>query len=363
MSSQQGVHIVSLDVPFPPDYGAMIDVYYRCQALKSIGVKVILHCFEYGRGKQIELAQVADEVYYYPRKKTIQTLFSNLPFVVKSRVSNELLRNLQKDEFPILFEGIHTCFYLNHPSLKNKTKAVRAHNIEHDYYEGLADVEPLFSKRLFYKIEAKKLKKYERIYRVADEIFTVSPKDTSYFQRHYQKGEYLPVFNPLAWGDGLKGQGDFALFHGNLSVIENENAFRFIADNVWSNELGLDLVIAGKNPSATFVNYIKKLPFSVRCVPNPSDEELNQLIRTAAVNLLPTFQNTGIKHKLLNCLANGGYCLANSPMVEGTGLEHLCELANTPSEWVQKIKLLSQTRIDENTLLQRGKELNELFFL
>ena len=45
------LHIVSFDVPYPPDYGGAIDVYYKLKALHEEGIKIYLHCFEYGRGE------------------------------------------------------------------------------------------------------------------------------------------------------------------------------------------------------------------------------------------------------------------------------------------------------------------------
>ncbi|MBK7589454.1 MAG: hypothetical protein IPI22_14555 [Bacteroidetes bacterium] len=42
------LHIISLDIPYPPDYGGMIDVFYKLKALSSLGLEITLHCFEYG---------------------------------------------------------------------------------------------------------------------------------------------------------------------------------------------------------------------------------------------------------------------------------------------------------------------------
>ncbi len=61
------LHIVCFDVPYPADYGGVIDVFYRIKAFHELGIKIHLHCFEYGRGKQIELEQYCIEVKYYKR--------------------------------------------------------------------------------------------------------------------------------------------------------------------------------------------------------------------------------------------------------------------------------------------------------
>ncbi|MCX6283192.1 MAG: mannosyltransferase, partial [Bacteroidetes bacterium] len=43
---EQHLHIVSFDIPYPPDYGGVIDVYYKIKTLSEAGVKIHLHCFE-----------------------------------------------------------------------------------------------------------------------------------------------------------------------------------------------------------------------------------------------------------------------------------------------------------------------------
>ena len=358
-----GIHIVSFDVPYPFDYGGVIDVYHRCKALKEIGVRVILHCYEYGRGKQPNLLEVADEVYYYAREKNPFLLLSPIPFIVRSRASGLLLKNLAKNQYPILFEGIHTCYFLGNNVLKKRWVGVRAHNVEHDYYNELAKIEPNWKKRLFFKLEAFKLAQFERQFKFADELLSVTPKDNDYFQKKYQKGVYIPVFNPLNWGEVERGTGDYVLFHGNLSVMENENAVRYILTEIWDKKWSFKLIIAGKEPSKSFVSWLAEQGTFVSCIANPSNEKLNQLIREAKINLLPTFQNTGIKHKLLNALANGGYCLANTTMVEGTGLEDFCHIANTPEEWRKNILELIQTPNNQSVFDERTARLHAIFDL
>ena len=53
--TDQHVHIISLDVPFPADYGGVIDIFYKIKWLHKAGVKIHLHCFSNGRPPQDEL--------------------------------------------------------------------------------------------------------------------------------------------------------------------------------------------------------------------------------------------------------------------------------------------------------------------
>ena len=79
------LHIVSFDIPFPADYGGVVDVYHKVKALKKIGISVHLHCFEYGRQKSPELLEVCAKVSYYKRNRSLLALLSATPFIVKSR--------------------------------------------------------------------------------------------------------------------------------------------------------------------------------------------------------------------------------------------------------------------------------------
>ena len=98
------LHLISFDVPLPANYGGVIDVFYKIKALTSLGVKIHLHCFEYGRSKSNELEDLCEEVHYYHRKTTRGYLFRRRPFIAVTRSSEELVQRLLQDEYPILFE-------------------------------------------------------------------------------------------------------------------------------------------------------------------------------------------------------------------------------------------------------------------
>ena len=67
---------------------------------------------------------------------------------------------------------------------------------------------------------------------------------------------------------------------------------------------------------------------------------LSHISQNSFFTLLPTFQSTGIKLKLLSALFLGNHCLVNESMVLETGLECLVEIANTSDEFIASIKRL-----------------------
>ena len=91
------LHIVSFDVPFPTNYGGVIDVFYKLKALHKLGIEIYLHVFEYGRGEQKELLKYCKEVFYYPRNSFIKSFFSKSPFIVKSGGKDLLINKVIKE--------------------------------------------------------------------------------------------------------------------------------------------------------------------------------------------------------------------------------------------------------------------------
>ena len=100
----KSLHIISFDIPYPANYGGVIDVYYKLIALKHAGVKIYLHCFEYGRQHSSELESLCEKVFYYKRNTGLLSHLSLLPYTAKSRQSKQLEDNLLSTNYPILLD-------------------------------------------------------------------------------------------------------------------------------------------------------------------------------------------------------------------------------------------------------------------
>jgi hypothetical protein len=326
------INIVAFDVPYPPNYGGVIDVFHKIRTFHEKGVKVHLHCFEYGRGKQPELLKYCESVSYYKRNMSPLGVFSKLPFIIKSRVSKDLENNLLKNDHPILFEGLHTCYLLKDKGFKSRIKIFRESNIEHEYYEHLAKSEKNRLKKWYLKTEVLKLKNFERIVKYADLSFIVSEKDWEYFCTKYpdNKNFFVPSFHSGSEIKVKKGKGEYVLYHGNLSVSENYEAAKYIITNIF-NDVKVPLVIAGLNPPSFLVELIKQSNH-VKLIANPSNKEMKDLIANAQINFLYTSQPTGLKLKLLNVLYHGRFCIVNPHMVWGTTLGPICEVGSSELE-------------------------------
>jgi hypothetical protein len=349
------LHIVSFNIPFPADYGGVIDIYFKLKALSQAGVRIILHCFEYGRPHSKELEDLCFKVYYYPRKKGLKYLFHSDPYIVTTRVSNFMPNNILGDPFPVLFEGLHTTGMLSACEEANKRTFVRTHNIEHDYYRGLAGSTQDPVQKLYFATEAGKLKRYEKVLRHADRILSIARHEADYFRNAYGEATFIPAFHRFEELNPIPGSGSYILYHGNLSVAENSEMFLILAAKHLSG-IPFQVIVAGKGPPARFRKKLVRYPH-IRLVADPTDAELDRLISQAHINLLFTRQATGIKLKLLHALYGGRHCLVNREMVSGSGLETLCMMAGTGPELNRQIHELMETPFGETEILKRKKAL------
>jgi hypothetical protein len=359
MLSTKKLHIVSFDNPYPPNYGGVIDVFYKLKSIHSAGVKIILHAFEYGRKPTKELNKYCDKVYYYQRRNFVNPFIGSLPYIVNTRNSNELLENLMLDNAPILFEGLHTCFFLNHPALAKRKKIVRMHNIEHEYYENLEAIERNFFKKYFFSKESIRLKVFEHILHHAQLILAISPNDKDTLSKQFSNVHYIPAFHCNEEITSLPGKGKYILYHGRLSVGENDEAARYLIEQVFSN-LKLPFYIAGDKPSPLLKAAAERYPH-IKLFDHLSTDQISELISQAHINVLPTFQNTGIKLKLINVLYQGRFVIANDMMVKNTGLENLCTVANTAISIIEQIEKLMEEEFSMNFLQERKMQLTKKF--
>jgi len=349
------LHIVAFDVPYPPNYGGVIDIFYKIKDLHDLGILIYLHVYEYGRGFPEELETYCEEIYYYSRSNSIFNFLSFTPFIVKTRSSSKLIKNLNTIKAPILFEGLHTTYPLIKNTFIDQKILVRTHNIEHYYYNGLAKSEANLFKKIFFWIESLKLKYYQTILNKADNILTISPFEHSYFEIIFnEKASYIPVFHQNKKLTISNKIGNKILYHGDLRVSDNIKVVHFLIKTF--KDFNYNLTIASSFENQAIIKEIDKYS-NIQFQKINSADCIKTLFDETHINILLTFQKTGIKLKLINSLYQGKFIIANSEMIEDTGLENLCELANTKSEIKNKVIELIYKEFTEDYVRNREQEL------
>lgn len=294
------LHIISFDIPYPPNYGGIVDVYYKILELRKQGIDIILHCFYKNLSDTKHLQSICKEVHLYERKAF--NIFNFLPFIVSSRMDRRLIKQLNKDSHPILVEGIHCTGFLTKISKENRTIALRTHNIEHNYYRDLKKFDNNVLKKLYYAVESKRLLRYEK--KISDKlnyIFPLSQKDVLYFTDIFKNTPILYTSAFYNASADVKSPQNYHLLQGNFDVEENKEAAQFLIKELAPLAQEEHFVIAGKNASK-----IKEaLPKNVEIICSPSITSMTKLNLEAKTSIVYSNLNAGVKLKILNALAAG----------------------------------------------------------
>tara|TARA_R110002020_G_scaffold390778_3_gene601233 strand:+ start:54 stop:1175 length:1122 start_codon:yes stop_codon:yes gene_type:complete len=347
------LHIVSFENPYPPNYGGVIDVFYKIKALHKLGVQIHLHCFVSDRMDYSVLVQYCAELYTYTKIKNLLYFFSLKPLAVKFRESKLLEANLQKVKAPVLFEGLHTTSVLNYINLADRKLILRAHNIEHDYYNGLANSENGILKKQLLKIEARKFKRYESLLKKVDTVLSISHFEQEYFNK--QEGVdsvYLPAFQGHSEVADLSPFGEYAFYHGDLSISDNLKVAYFLI-NVFK-DLDYPLIIAGSKNLDALKTAVE--PYSnISCKRISTKKDLKKLFAGAHINICYSYQRSGTKLKVIHSLYEGRHCVVNENVIDDPQILKQCSLIKTEEELMKAVEDLRnspfvQSKERENAL-------------
>lgn len=331
------VHIVCLDAPSPPDYGGVFDLYYKVPSLAGMGTKIILHYFNYkGYRNAAGLEKYCFKRYSYKRSGFLRSIISGLPYIVSSRINSQLIERINSDDYPVLLEGIH-CTGIIPYLKKGKRIVVRIHNDEAVYYDNLRRSEKNWVRKLYFIWEVILLKKYQASLNSVFAYFFVSTADLERFKKYRKDNlKFLPCFLPWQTISAVEGRGGYCLYHGNLSVSENEFAARWLIQNVFS-KLNYKLIIAGKNACNKLGKIVQEYS-NIEIIESPTDAKLHELIQNAHINVLPSMNRTGVKLKLLHALFVGRFCITNNDGIEGSGIKRNVYIANSADSYIWLIK-------------------------
>lgn len=341
----KSLHIISFENPFPPDFGGVIDVFYKIKALHTIGFKIYLHCFYQTRSQvSAELKAITEEVFLYKKNRNPFFLFSKFPLPVVCRFHKDLIQNIAKIDAPVFFEGLQTTMILQKINLPNK-KYLRLHNIESDFYAGMSKNETNYFWKVMYHLVAEKFINYQKIIPTFNHVFTLSCYENEVVKSMMKQTNYISVFHGNQH-HFLSERGKFALYHGDLRLADNKNAAKFLIE-VFKEIPDYKLIIASSTGKKMIEDKAKNLP-NVTFVELNSNNQLTDLFAEAHINVMLSFQRSGTKLKVVNSLFNGRFCLVNKNMIDDVDILILCELAETKQEFIAKINELKNKDYQEN---------------
>lgn len=364
--------------PYPLKDGEAVAVHQLAKGLKQAGAEVSLlamnttkHLFDwrtmpldYDAHHCVWETKVDNRTKWY---ELVSHLFKSQPYHVTRLISNEfenqLKSILQQQRFDII--QLETPFLLHYlPIIKTFSKAkiaIRAHNVEHEVWQRLAENVTFMPKRLYLQQMARKLKFFEtNALQYADLLVAISARDLARFRELGYTGE--AVVCPVGMETTKQNEChknvnlDKSIgFIGSLDWLPNLEGLLWFIEKVWqpfsSEWRGWSLHVAGRNtPKFLFEKQTKNLIFHGEVVDSTC------FIQTKNIIIVPLFAGSGLRVKILESMANAKPVVSTSIGLEGIAAQHQKQVlvANTAQDFkIMLEKLMSQNNL-QHTLGQES---------
>lgn len=250
------------------------------------------------------------------------------------------MKQLEKDNHPLLIEGLHSSGFLSKLKNKDRKIALRTHNIEHDYYLGLAKLSSNFILKTYYRNEARRLKHYEKkLDSKLDFIFSLSQKDSLYYKTRYKKVKTHFVCAFYDESPQVIKPKNYVLLQGNYEVNENKQAGIYLIEKVAPLCPNQKFVLAGKN--ASFFSSHFSLPKNIIIASALSKDEMTALNNEAKASIVYSNLNAGVKLKILNALSAGVPTFCNSELNLDPYLKNCIKTYSSPQDLARALNTVS----------------------
>lgn len=367
--------------PYPLNDGESIAVTNLSKALAKLGCEVTLlsmntskHYFDprdlpadYNHYTAMKFVEVDNRVHAWG---AFLNLFSKESFHISRFVSADfeaaLVDLLTKNEYDIIhLETSILSTYI--PVIRKHTKAtiaMRAHNVEHEIWQRIADNTSWQPKRGYLSHLAKKLKRFEvNSLSDYDLLIPITYRDERIFKELGYQGK--TVVMPIGV-NGQDYQADWKSYErpislsfiGTLDWLPNQEGLLWFLDNVWptlhKKYPKLEFFVAGRNaPKKLLEMQIPNVTF------HGEVKSAREFINRHSIMLVPLLSGGGMRAKILEGMALGKVVMTTSVGVEGIEAVDRKEilLADKPEDFVRQIDWCHQ---HENDLQHIGTEAREL---
>lgn len=326
-------------VPFPPKDGGCIAMNQLTMGMIAEGhqVKVLAvntpkHFTDieklpedYRSKTNIEAVFIDTKVKAIP---AFLNLFSSASYNISRFYSKsfekKLIQLLSEEQYDIvLLESLFVSMYS--PVIKERTKArivFRAHNIEHKLWERNALASSNSLKKIYFKILAKRLKKYEESsLDFFDAIAAITKEDAAWFKDEKFSGpvKVIPFGIDIdkILSEKETSSESLSIFHlGAMDWQPNVEGVNWFLNNVWEkiNEIYPDmkLYLAGRKMSGDLKNLNKK---NVIIVGEVKDAHL--FMRSKGLMIAPLLSGGGMRVKIIEGMALGKVIVTTTVGAEG----------------------------------------------
>lgn len=280
----------------------------------------------------------------------LKNLFSSGSYNVErfysSDFEDKLKEVLTNEKFDVIhFESIFVAPYLKlAKALSDATVVLRAHNVEHQIWERMAEKTSNPLKKWYLGFLAKRLKEYELdILQQFDGIATITQEDMDYFINNGIKPpiEVFPLgIDSAQYKVAKPKEVEFpSLFHlGSMDWMPNEEGIKWFLEKVWikvhTAYPELKLYLAGRNMPDWLANLDMEGVVIDGAVENARD-----YMSKKGVMIVPLLSGGGMRVKIIEGMALGKAIVSTTIGAEGinyTNGENML-IADTPEQMLEQI--------------------------
>lgn len=289
--------------------------------------------------------------------------------IISKNVKRDITRNIISFGANIVFlETPFVAELLDFDLLKkNRIKTILVmHNIETEFFKA-ANHWP----KILQYIEEKRIQKYEnKIMKLCDYIYCLSPKDTYYAEKIVKadKVKYTPVYLEMPkkqWN--LQNKSNYIIFCGSLAFKPNFQGVKWFLDEVFKEYIkvypNMKLKITGKISTTIRKNFndYSNIEFTGYL----SNNDLENLIINSSFAVVPIINGGGVKMKLLEAISYAvptittehGYdgVMFNKDSIEKSPFL----VAKNKKDFLQYMIMLTEEKFFKNAISKNAKEFFE----
>mgnify|MGYP004468024851 CR=1 FL=1 len=358
-------------LPYPLDNGGKIKTYTTLNAFATAGYEVDVLCFKECQNsmdnEELQLKKICnriDQIYLplttadhmnYMIKIALKSLVSSLPFSIYKYQSKQMkmeLKKRKKAQYDIIyFDHLPMCVFLKYARTlwPNAKFILDEHNCETLIVERKAVETNNLIKKLFFSIEASKLKSFEiSSISKTDKVIVLSNTDYDSL-KNMTGSEFTHVVIPIGVPDrGLKEEAKNKelkiLFIGTLTWEPNNAGLIWFLEEVMpiieQRNIGIHLYIVGKNPSEE----VKRLSgkYKGKVTITGYVDSVDEYYDMCDVTIVPLFIGSGQRVKLIEAFSKGMPAISTS--IGAEGLEYIDKesivIADDKYKFAESIELL-----------------------
>ena len=351
------VLILSNKLPYPSDDGSSIAM---ARLLETLLMKELdLHYFAINTDKhykdvEISLANqptVNFEAFEWntsPKASTaLGNLTTSLPYHVSRFYIPTLIKRLdafETDSFhTVILEGAFMGMYLKEARRIGKQTILRAHNVEHEIWQRLAENAQNPLKQWYLKLQSRRLQGFEsQLSNAVDQIWCISEKDQQWFKSITSAASLIPTaVTPQPGPESIHALRCHHL--GALDWAPSIQGLKWFMTEIWPQVLQLvpqaEFHIAGNNPPENF-----QFPKQQNIFFHGRVEDATAFTHNHGISVIPLLAGSGIRIKILQNSASAVPSISTAIGAEGiyTKGSKQAVIVETSAEFVEALVDLIQ---------------------